>query len=319
MKKKANIYICSKPLQYINLTNIDKSFNCLNILFIENNFINAESFYKIVVEYDKTWDKIFFINNGWIGLITHLIQFKIEKIFYYLDCYLVPSILFNCLIFRELYIYDEGLGTYTHIMHEQTFFKKIINRYLGVPSKPGFHRKVNGIYVYAPKFYLSINENYLINRTINSFNLTFQENLKRYAKLFEVPIKREIEFIYNINNKKIGFYIASWNIDYDFLESINFDIYDNFYIKTHPHNKKINTKLYDFKKISVIHSSILVEVILQILLDNENEIDVFHYDSSSMIYFSQIPNKFNIYNFNKEINYLKTLLVEISAEVTINS
>jgi hypothetical protein len=313
MKEKANVFICSKPLQYFNLTNIEKPYNHPNILIIENDFKDAMLFFRRVQEYDKNWDKVFFIKNGWVDLLLLLTRFKIESLFYHLDCYLYPAVFLNFISFKKLFIYEEGYGTYrTDIFSSLSFSKKKIRKFLNIPNRPGLHKKTSGVYVYAQNFYKKVNGKNLEEKCLMTFKQPFIEMLNTNLELSRLLFPLDDNLIYNLKSKRVGFYLTSWEIDFQFLESVDSSEYDIFYVKLHPHIKKLSRRLLSLKKINLIHSSVLAEFLLQHLVCNKNEVDVFHDNSSALVYFEEISGRFNIKNigvksigFNEVIQGIK--------------
>ncbi|MBG9375735.1 hypothetical protein I5907_05785 [Panacibacter sp. DH6] len=290
MKKKVNVFVCSKPLQYFNACNITPDNNYKNVLIIENRFKDASAFYQCVKEYDTRWEEVLFKNNYQEVLFVGLFKFNIINLYFYLDWLLIPALMLKIIPCKNLYVYEEGIGSYrSDIFSATPNYRKKIRSAVGVSEYPGFHSKVRGMYVYCGKYYSQKFLAYSKNRTLNvldfdkNFNEMIGDNLNAALKLFQLD---SASFDYCCN-KTIALYISSWPFDYAFFDTLNLDTYDYCLVKPHPHITDLQLGDRSDKKIKVVDSGILAEFLVQLIIDRAAAVDIYHYNSTSLIYQKQ--------------------------------
>lgn len=311
MKNKVNVFVCSKPLQYFNACNITPDNKHKNVLIIENRFKDADDFYKRVKEYDKRWEKVLLKNNYREVLFACLFNFSIVNFYYYLDWLLVPALMLKIIPCKSLFIYEEGIGSYrSDIFFSTPAYRKKIRTLLGVSEYPGFHSKVSGIYLYCGIYYQQKFANNCKSKRLNTrvfdknFNVMIKENLDMALKLFDIDLR---DFNY-CSEKKIALYISSWPFDYSFFDAIALDAYDYCLIKPHPHITNLDLSNKKNEKIKLIDSGILAEFLIQILVERATVLDIYHYNSTSLIYQKQhlsLRKIINLATNTKDYNTIK--------------
>ncbi|WP_217602699.1 alpha-2,8-polysialyltransferase family protein [Chitinophaga sp. GbtcB8] len=266
-----------------------------NILIIENRFKDADLFYKSVIANDHDWSTVLFVKTRLQVLLICLFKYRPARLYYYLDWLLVPALMLYFIPCKNIYIYEEGIGSYrTDIFKNLARYKRKIRELFGVYEYPGFHPRVKGMYVYCKEYYLKKLAPYSKHKTLNafSFNMSFPnmlENNKELAKeLFQFNIQRAFP---HLKNKRLVLYITSWPLNESFFDVVNLEEYDYCIIKPHPHITDVDS----FNKWKndctiIINSIILSEFLIKQLLDENNTLDIYHCSSTALLYLSEHPN-----------------------------
>ncbi|MBD0399847.1 hypothetical protein [Flammeovirga sp. EKP202] len=289
-----DIYIFSKPLQYLNIKNlVSKKINNTDELIIIGNFFNAKLYYNKIKEYDSYWNSITFFESrrsAYISLINKKIRFL------YLDRdHGIDYFFLKFLSFEKLRVYEEGYGTYRPTQKVDGFrsqFKEFIVNLFGSGRGIGQSPLCSQLIVYYPNFYAKENNQLGYTAELVNFDSSFEENLLKNRILFDKIFSTD-SYIKSIKNKKVFFYATTWTIDYTIIQTIvsqmrNGDI---FIIKPHPHIKEHLD--FDSSDIYILNTPNLLEFILIELKSNNNDITVYHQNSTSMAYLQSI-NSINI-------------------------
>lgn len=287
---RPDIYICSKPLQYFNIRNIESDFSdARKILIIVDSFLDANLFVQQVREFDSTWNKILFFANLY-QVDLYLLFHPANSLFVEVDASFVYGILWKLSRFRNMYIYEEGFGSYRRDrFYSSKGLKKWINKCTGVGSHIGFSDFLTGQYLYLPELYKSQFPAY--TKKLKTFGKLFVERLREELPLF-LKFSEGYDEFKSIRNKRVGLYLSNHQINDRIItqfisEGVSLDL---LYVKPHPHIKDC-TSIQQYN-LTVIRSNIMVEFLLIILLDNGNEVTVFHENSTSVIWFqNQIVNR----------------------------
>lgn len=292
MKVKANVFVCSKPLQYFNVRNLIHNKNRVNILIIENRFNNADKFFKNIVQYDNCWNKVFFTNNRFQVFNICFLKYTVENFYYYLDWLLIPGLLLYALPAKNIFIYEEGVGSYrTDIFNNTSNLRKRIRRMLRISEYPGFHPKIKGIYIYRPAVYNEIFKSYNNKPAVLSFNSSFKtmitENTSLGIKLFNYD---NTASVLNLKNKRICLYITSWPLYEAFFSVIDLTKYEYCIIKPHPHIRNLSFLENKNERNIIVIKFLLAELLISILVNNNNVIDIYHHNSSSLMYVEKSAN-----------------------------
>jgi len=300
MSANTNVYVCSKPLQYFNIRNLPKEDQFKRVLIIEDKFKDAYKFYQQVIEFDKDWHEVIFIDNRSKIFWICLFKYSVANFYYYLDFMLKASILLYVLLCKKIFVYEEGISAYrTEIFAKTANHKRKIRKFFGMSEYAGLHPRTKGIYVYNKEKYLKTFS--FLKRKLNPlpFKVPFQEmienNLPLALKIFQFNAN---EIFSDVINKKVLFYITAWPINESALQQISVDGYDYIVIKPHPHIREINLPAaWENAKTIVIESVILAEFLVEILRERDNIIDIYHHNSSAVMYLQPNSHINSINNF----------------------
>lgn len=288
---KRDIYICSKPLQYFNLRNIECTHsNRSRVLIIHGRFIQSRAFYLRVKELDKKWDKILFVRN-WVQLYTYLFFHPAYTLFVENDKSFMYGLFHFMRRFRQLYVFEEGFGSYrTDRVDDSTGLKFWINRKTGVGEHVGFSSFLTGQFLYLPELYKKQFPGY--SKPLYHFSTPFVERLFQELPSF-LKLSDGYEDFLSLSNRKVAIYLTSHVINHTIVSSL-VELkpdFDQIYVKPHPHLKDLD----EFKQynLPVIRSNIMVEFLLVLLLRNNNQLTVFHENSTSVIW---LQNKITCIN-----------------------
>lgn len=294
-------FICTKPLQYFNCINIASDIVGECYLYIIPNFSGAVSFVNRVKEYDKSWDKIEVINSkeqlndaryipksSYIVFIDSDLQFSLRNGL--------------CKNAYQVNVYEEGIGTYKKSITDvtsSTFKNNLIKllSYLKIMnSRMGGNKKTNNIYLYNPDNYSYVHPD--LKSKVKNFPKMFISNYLEYRSLFIN--------VFGLKNKKIPcdknilIFLTSNNRHRDFLNDFNYikrskSNYDCCIFKPHPYVQDL------FEDNNNSFQGVMSEILLFELLAKNNQIDVYHYDSSTALYVKHQNAKF----INLEIKHEK--------------
>ncbi|MDD4515325.1 hypothetical protein [Massilibacteroides sp.] len=280
---KRNIYICSKPLQYFNLRNIKyENGEAEKILIIHGRFIDAKRFFEQVQVLDKDWDRIVFVDS-WTKLYTFLFFHPAGNVFAEIDKSFVYGIFHLLFRFRRFYIFEEGFGSYrTDRIDESRGLKRLINRITGVGKHVGFSSFLTGQYLYLPELYKKQFPNY--PKPVYTFSKPFVERMIQELPLF-LQLSDGYEEFLHYQGKKIAICLTNHVLNPRLIGCLleakpRFDV---VFIKPHPHLKDLN--IFEQYNLPIVRSNIMVEFLLTLLLKNENQLTVFHENSTSVIWF----------------------------------
>ena len=295
MKKKADMYVCSKPLQYFNIRNLPLDNTRTNILIIEDKFKDAKKFYESVIQYDKSWNEVLFVTDRAKILFLCLFKYKVTNFYYYLDFMLMAATFLYFLPCKNIYVYEEGISAYrTSIFNNTAKYKRKIRKFLGMSEYAGQHPRVKGIYVYNIEKYLQT-FSFIKNKSRlkplafkTSFQKMLENNLDLALKIFRFDPDKTFS---EVRDKKVLFYITTWPIDAGALNKIHANDYDYYIIKPHPHIRELSLpESWKNDKTIVIDSVILAEFLIEILIERNNKVDIYHHNSSAVMYVNQHPN-----------------------------
>jgi hypothetical protein len=295
MKKKVDMYVCSKPLQYFNVLNLPRNKSQKNILVIEDKFKDAHAFYESIKMYDKSWSEIHYTHNRAAVFFLCFFKYRVINFYYYLDFLLKASLFLYALPCKNIFIYEEGISAYrTDIFKNTARYKRVLRKLLGMSEYAGHHPRVRGIYVYNKEKYFKIFSAFKHPKKPNpvSFNTSFdqmlEDNLELALQVFQFDANILFE---HVKNKSALLYITSWPLEENFIKNVNMNEYDYCIIKPHPHIRELNYPAWwKNDKTLIIDSPILAEFIIKILLHRNNRLDIYHHNSSAAMYINKHPN-----------------------------
>lgn len=287
---KTYIYICSKPLQYFNLRNIDsESTGVKKILVVLGSFLESEQFVNRIKKYDTTWNDIVYFESHF-QLYSYLFFHPANTWYVEIDASFVFGFFSKLSCFRRMYMFEEGFGSYRRDRFDTSKgIKKWINKCTGVGRHVGFSSYLTGQYLYLPTLFKRQFPDY--SKPLMAFAKPFKKRLREELSLF-MKLSDGYDDFLSIENKKIGFYLTNHHINPWVMETLTQtkDSFDLLFVKPHPHIRDLrDLSQYD---ISIIRSNIMIEFLLILLLDNNNELTVFHENSTAVIWFqNEIINR----------------------------
>ncbi|WP_320113084.1 hypothetical protein [Draconibacterium orientale] len=295
--KKKSAYIITKPLQYINATNIPDKF--FKDCFLVDSFSNSASLFKKIQKYSNHWDNIYIRKNRYLAITSILInKRKYKNLYTDTDFGIFNRLLLLSLYPINIFVYEEGIGSYKkEIREKNSIFQKALislDSLLGKNYFAGFKRS-KGIYLYQPYVYKEIvcpNT----DKQVLKFDKDFFKHISNFREIPKIfPFPENLSQI--IVGKKVIVYLTSWEIDYKFLEI--FSNYPDFIkiLKPHPHLKKPTgiEKHFDF----LVKNSIPAEIFLTRIVKLSCSTILIHQGSSFVIYLDGIE-KLRVYNLADE-------------------
>lgn len=282
-------YIITKPIQYLNATNIPdeaKKKDC----FIIKKFDKEPEFVLYLQNNNFHWNLIKSYKSRYEALI-YIIRHKKKYAYLYLDSDygIILTLFFFLLKNLNIYVYEEGIGSYRYFIPSvdnklKNRILSIIRNFIRCRNWLGGNYFTKGVFVYYPQVLMS-----LVPEAKNKSVKSFKEPLYTHImKLNELEI-----FLNGINfekykKKNILLYITSWNIR-DIQEYLK--NYKSYYkiLKPHPHITNI-PKVTGFDEIIYF---IPTEIIISKICSIARKIVILHEDSSSVLYLSEL-NTYNV-------------------------
>lgn len=308
MNLRRSAFIVTKPFQYINATNIPDTN--IRDLYLIPNFNNFERFHDAVKNKSKFWNHIYVFKTKELALLRLIfLQRRYENVYLDSDFGLLLRILLFLFVELKIYVYEEGVASYTfNLRSNETFnsrFRSILDKLFLGSSWSGSAYKTTGIYLYHKKAFLKLLNYNIDNKSILSFNKSFTDHI------FDI---NEINYLFeNINfNKYKGIdvllYLSAGSINKD-VYSI-FTSYPSYHkiLKLHPYQK--DTEFHIFNEL--IDNSLPAEILIYKLTCYANSLIVVHESSATIL---NIVNDINLCDINigeleykKKFNYLKTII-----------
>lgn len=182
--KSVDIFICTKPLQYINLCNIPTDESNSKILIIIDAFYKASEFSKYIENNEHQWSKVIFLKriNTFYKIFRYrwlffVLFYNVDKLYYSLDSTVIGLLHF---IKRfKFFLYEEGAGTYRKQRIQNKY--KAIAKMFGTSEIMGSSKYIKGAFVYYPDYYKS---QIAPSCPISRFTLSYRETIRQMAKKF---------------------------------------------------------------------------------------------------------------------------------------
>ncbi len=278
------IFVCSKPLQYFNLLNVVKTMNCNSkkTLIIIGYFSNSKSFYRNVCRINNEWNRVLYVNNKYLSYL-YLLFLSANNVYVEIENSTILGIVHFVKRFN-VFVFEEGIATYLPHLYKKKSIINFLDRLLGVGDSYCTSTYLKGLFLYKPEVYRRIMNN--STAVLFQFRYDFISLLKmeqeRLLSIFDIDYDHFP--LFKISNKKILLYLTEWNVDCGVLKDIDNvrNSYDYVFIKPHPNNKVLSSEL---EKYDIISTPIMAEVLIAILLNNNNELTLYHHGSTSSIYF----------------------------------
>jgi len=310
------IYVCSKPLQLLNILNIVQSdfteticrVLCVIEIFSVNQFVRE----RVLAHYGCLFKEIIFLSSYEDILLLNK-KYNIDKLYIDSDFgtnkHLIKSVNANWNI-----VYEEGYGTYRHLYIEDLFLR-IKYKLKRLSTFIGGCTLTNQVILYRPEVYKLSHKN-KVNSDLVKFTMTFYETLlanwKPFIDIFQY-IPSTISSAHNV------LLIAGTNSHSDFdvkmLKLIQSYSFDYVILKAHPHLN--NNVTYDIGLTVnlTIESPIPIEFVIYDLYTKGMKVILLHSSSSAAIYMSDcIFKSIDIISqqnsFKKEYDELYPLLTK---------
>lgn len=289
---RKNYYLVTTPLQYCNAINIPTEG--MNILIFLSAFegsdalferIRISTYWKITYSfnsYDQAFD---FINRN----------VDVEDYLYIDSDYGIrTSLKLSKIKTKEIFVYEEGTGTYRSDLISASHSNKILVKFLrlfGVSEYFGGNRFVQGLYMYDIEKHKKLVPDF--NKKRLSFRRNFLDNLELIKK--DLISKEQRDFYKKlVEGRDVHLYLTNWNYNNKIdkiLTNIRSELKNEnalYLLKPHPH--LINSE-FDFVYDSILSNSALVEILLIDFKKFSKSLTVYHEGSSALLYLTDINQK----------------------------
>lgn len=296
---KLSVYIITKPLQYINATNIPNDSKKICLLI--DSFAKSKELLERAKKLSDFWDDLYWFKDrkkAYLYILSN--RRKIEKIYTDSDMGGVSRFYLTLVYPIKIILYEEGFGNYrSEIRVKHNNYKRIFNyfdqltggNYLG-----GFYR-TKEIFLYHPHaFYKLVDSN--PQKKITQFKNKFYDHLITLREMMNLlPVNLSSE----INQKKVIVYLTARKIEGNIFTVI--DSYQDYYMILKPHPEfKFDTGIDKYFN-KVIDNEIPAELLIVNLLNSDiRELLVLHHGDTTLLNLDNI-NKFKELNIsnNKKV------------------
>lgn len=277
-------FIVSKPLQYINALNIPSRGK--RSLILVDGFINARDFYQNVAKLNF-WDKISFCNttrDAYLFLTQNVS--REDFVFIDSDYGLIKMYLLSRIRTSNIFVYEEGEGSYRNNLLKRTNKNVIFNnilRLLGVKEHFGGSKFVKGIYVYDHQKFIN-NVSTFSNRLFH-FKNNFIDNLDIYRHHFHFQNSEIDKIISSIpETTRINIYLTTYYYNMSIEKYVHEYDTEFWMIKPHP---QIAFNINPLFQVN-ISPSIFMELLILRFVNERYNFRVYHEGSSTLQYFSNV-------------------------------
>lgn len=275
---KMDIFLVTKPLQFMMCMLLSESLNTKGSLIIVDSFYGAKDFSE-KEELLNYFIEVKFFDSTQKALKSLIGNKKISRLYIDSDYGIQKNLLLLSIksLNRSIniYLYEEGNGVYRNdlIMGR---IKKYIYSFLPLSGALGSSPFTNNIYVVDKIRYDALRPE-LSYKSIcigACFSTWIEDNILLLTSLFGT-----FDVSFEVSMDTCILYITNWEIDnkvIDYLTEIN----HRFIVKPHPYIRYLDLD----KSIEVLSPGIPVEIILIKLLDIFNHIEVYHSGTSALDY-----------------------------------
>ena len=294
-----DIFICSSPLQLLNILNIVQSKQISGnngYLFVRvNKFwnINQVDKDKITDCYGRLFKKIIFVNKP--NEILCNIDFGVRTLLTYSDVGL-EKIFIEQFGASRVVIYEEGYATYHPTFAYSTLLKiKYIIK--GFAPFIGASSLTNEVVVHYPRVYSQVHKKNS-STSVTKFNSTFVQTLENNRREFYDIFGFETISLTGVKNVLLVLLTEEEDNNNKLLTKISKkgEHYDLVLLKKHPLcGFDVNNKWLEYNNTLLIESNIPVEYLIYDFNSYNVSIDMYHDSSTSAIYMKEHLSKvFNI-------------------------
>jgi len=283
---KKSYFLVSKPLHYINATNIpdDTPKVCVFI----NNMANGSSIFQELKKKSGHWAELLFFETR-MDALKELIQIDhlIEHLYLDTDYGFVIQYQLSK-IKAKLFVYEEGIGTYRKFIRNKSFLNQLIsaaNLLLGNHDYIGGYKHTRGVYLYdETRHKLQIER---FNKPRLKFSKPFLAHIKALTEIdvfFPNAVREQLAYL---QHQSVVIYLTGWKIRQEILDRLKTYVNHVKILKPHPNLKDI-TEPEGIDE--VIDGYILFELLLLYLVEICEEVIVFHEGSSFVQYVENYQN-----------------------------
>lgn len=285
-----NYFLVSTPLQYCNAHNIDVE-GAKTLVFLGDFHGGAEFYTKI--KNSIYWEEKFYFDSyrQLLSFLKKVINAS-DKLFIDSDYGLQTNWMLSKIKTKEIFVYEEGYGSYRNDLLSARCKSKILYRFLkflGNKEHFGDSKFVKGIYLYdLPKHKRHVSD---FRNQRFSFRKPFVDNLNEICdEILTVEERREYQEM--VEGKSVYLYLTNWdynkNIEHLFQDRKKSETGDTLLIlKPHPRIKQFSS---EFEFDLVLSNNVMVELILLTFHKFAKELFVYHDGSSALLYLTDINN-----------------------------
>lgn len=280
-------YIITKPLQYINCTNI-AGHGGIKKCYICDMFANSKQFYDICC-LDKQFDDYKYIKNKRRAIYKCLLgQKDLTAIYIDSDYGLYHRILFHFFFRTNIYVFEEGYACYLPLRSPTTFRNKLLlllSNFFKVKNFNGGSPKVKGIYLYDPE---SFNKAFPCHgKILLSFKMPFFDAVKKSSVLDSLC--KDIDFDM-FREKSVLIYLSSWTLSEEAIKICQDEIHCEIKVlKLHPQIKEVNERLSSLFDIT-LPSNLMFEFFFSQVKDKVKELLIVHHGTFAVNYIQKQTN-----------------------------
>ena len=299
--KKIDLFLCTKPLQYLNALNIPYKNNGHDkILLVVGQFYQAESFVENIKKSDDHWDQVLYFKSN-LAAYFYIFCHNVKNLYIRYDNGTFIAIMYYIKHYN-LYLMEEGAATYLDYYFKKNKVRKFFDDILGASSYLGHSTYLKGAYVYYTEFYKSRKN---VKYDVLPFKYGFLEAIESKFDFFlSISQTEDLSFL-DISDSRILVYVTDWIINDKIIDLISKDksLYDKVYIKPHPH---ILSSQSTFPcGVDLIQTNLMIEFIFYKWLKNNNKITVYHEGTSAVFYYNCLIESIDMsQNRDSEYNQL---------------
>jgi hypothetical protein len=300
----------SKPLQYVNVTNIECEGK--KILLLVDSFYDAKRIHDIIKREKNDWEDVIIFPEK-----KDVYSWLVKNIKSINNLFVDADVGYRSFIYKlrkiKIFIYEEGLGTYVSErrklikpinarIYQRSYWGYIyrdiywfINELIGYKDRIGGDKYIYGLILYYPGYYLKNIKNN--EKKIFSFKENFLINLEKSCNksLFGCDFIDD-----KYCDKTVLVYLTGWDVMKGLENTKGFDYK---IIKPHPHIKDSRNDGYDV----CVPGYVMSEYVIIELLKKVKKLVIVSSYSYSVIHFYNNPkisiiNSFDIVEVLRKVN-----------------
>ena len=287
-----DIYICSRPIQLLNILNIAQSgkINSVNgyLMIVGNFIVDKITKSKITKHYDYLFKGVYFFKSQ--NEILDSIDFKVERLLTYSDVG-EEGLFIRNINPSMVVIYEEGYAAY-HLTFAYSILSKIKFKIKKKSVYIGGSPITDELVIYHPDVYSKIHRMHA-SSLISSFRWTLNQVLK-YNKNQFYDIFNYEKIVFFRKSTVLLYLLGDPSTTVDFLIDLlkKNNNYDHLLIKKHPGfcYSQVADRLNNLENVSFIESNIPVEYIVYDCFISGALLDLYHETSTTAIYMKKYIN-----------------------------
>lgn len=279
-----SVFIVTKPLQYINCTNIKRDHDN-SVCCICDQFADSAKFFELCVQ-EGLFGSYRFFKTKEYGLLYWLFhQRQMNKLYLDSDFGLLTRFALLFFLGVQVFVYEEGYASYQPLRGNKTKKDKFlfaIQRLIRIKNFNGGSCKVSGVYLYNTKKYdLAFSGH---NKDLLEFETPFYDAVEKSAVLKELCDGIDWK---QFQSKSILVYLSSWSISSKAIEYCKeVDSIDLKILKLHPNIKSTPSDIIeDFDYI--LPSNIMFEYFYAKVRKIVKSITIVHHNSFAVEYIDE--------------------------------